>query len=261
MGLSRRELIGMIGASGILMGCGGQFRVPKLPVGDPDEPVPIVPKGASVFNNVPQTWNYRDGYGHGLSIIVTPYSQAFGSIGNISVWHYVKDSQMGYWNPRTAEQAAVAVAMDELYFVLRLDPDGAWRCIGFTYVEYTGQKWKVQILHHSSSPPAYTIIPVDSATSDPPTAYDALVQPLAPDTNLLDFNPLTGTPNFTSSWQTIASADGAKLVSLQHEGCVTEKWTFGNGLEIIQPLVGIGNGGACLNMGGGNPKLTMVRVG
>lgn len=210
---------------------------------------------AQVFTNTAQTWNFADGFGHHMTIAASPIACAFGSCGDISVWHYTKDSCAGYWNPHTPEQCTVATSLDELYFVLRHDADGAWRCIGFTYLDYLGNKRKVQIAKQAANAAPYTVIPVSSAVSDPSTAYDATVQALAFDASLTDFSPAVGT-NFSTAWRTDASAEGTSLISLQHEGCVTERWTFANGLEKVIPVVGIGNAG-CLTM---DARLTMVRA-
>lgn len=247
----------------IISGCGGI----KQPIGDPvprTTPTPVPTSAiteAQVFTNVAQTWNFVDGFTHHMTIAPNPTACAFGSCGDISAWHYTKDSCEGYWNPRTPEQCAVATSLDELYFVLRLDPDGARRCIGFTYIDYLSHKWKVQILARAGQAPPYTIIPASSAIGDLDTAYDAIVQPLAFDADLADFSAINAGVNFSSPWRTDASTEmiGAvnTLVSLQHEGCVTERWNFANGLERVIPVVNIGNGGACVNM---DSRFTMVRV-
>lgn len=241
-----------------ISGCGGVVR----PVGDPvPRPTPVTPSSAitsaEVFSNTVQTWNFADGFGHHMTIAASPIACAFGFCGDITVWHYTKDSCAGYWNPRTPEQCAVATSLDELYFVLRHDSDGAWRCIGFTYIDYLSNKTKVQINKQAANAPPYTIIPVSSAVSDPNTAYDAIVQPLAFDADLTDFSAINAGVNFSAAWRTDASAEGTSLISLQHENCVTEKWTFTNGLEKVVPVVNIGNGGACVNM---DTRFTMVRA-
>lgn len=223
-------------------------------------PAPTI-TAAQVFSNTAQTWNFVDGFGHHMTIAPSPIACAFGVCADITVWHYTKDSCAGYWNPRTPEQCSVAVNLDELYFVLRHDPDSAWRCIGFTYIDYTGQKWKVQILQQPGQAPPYTIIPVNSSVSDPDTSYGAIVQPLATTASLTDFAAINSGVNFTSPWRTDASAEllGSltTLVSFQHEGCVTEKWNFGNGLERAAPIVNLGNGGVCLPL---DSRFTMVRI-
>lgn len=234
-----------------ISGCGGGSMTPA----------PVTAQAAitsaQVFSNTPQTWNFVDGFDHHMTITASPIACAFGYCGDISVWHYTKDSCAGYWNPRTPEQCAVAVALDELYFVLRHDADGAWRCIGFTYIDYLSRKSKVQILQQPGKAPAYTIIPADSATSDPNTAYDAIVQPLAFDADLTDLSAINAGVNFSQTWRTDASAEGSSLISLQHEGCVTEKWTFTNGLSRIAPTVGIGNNATCIPL---DTKFTMERT-
>jgi len=234
----------------ILSGCGGGSMAPA------QVNAQNAVTSAEVFSNIAQTWNFADGLGHHMTIGASPVACAFGSCGDITVWHYTKDSCAGYWNPHTPEQCAVATSLDELYFVLRHDGDGAWRCIGFTYLDYTGAKWKVQISKRSNKAAPYTIIPASSSISDPNTAYDALIQSLAFDADLTDFSAQTGGTAFSTTWRTDASAEGASLVSLQHEGCVTERWTFASGLEKVVPVVGIGNNGACLVM---DARLEMVR--
>ena len=212
---------------------------------------------AQVFSNTPQTWTFADGFGHQMTIATSPISCAFGSCGDISIWHYTKDSCAGYWNPHTPEQCAIATNIDELYFVLRHDADNAWRCIGFTYLDYMGNKFKVQISQQAGKAAPYTIIPVSSSVSDPDTAYSATIQALAFDADLTDFSAPSGGTSFATTWRTDASAEGRELVSLQHEGCVTEKWSFSSGLEKVIPVVGIGNNGACLTM---DSRLTMIRA-
>jgi hypothetical protein len=231
-----------------LFGCGGKIA--------PIASQTAVINSAEVFSNKPQTWNFADGFGHHMTIAPSPIACAFGSCGDISVWHYTKDSCLGYWANRTPEQCAVAVALDELYFVLRHDPDNAWRCIGFTYLDYLGVKRKVQINTPQGQAPPYTIIPVSSAVGDPNTSYNAIIQTLAFDADLTDFSPAIGT-NFSTTWRTDASADGSDLISFQHEGCVTERWTFESGLEQVIPMVGLGNSGACLAM---DSRFTMIRA-
>jgi hypothetical protein len=232
-----------------LVGCGGGMTPAPTAT-------PAVITSAEAFTNTAQTWNFADGAGHHMTIAASPIACAFGSCGDISVWHYTKDACAGYWNPHTPEQCAVATNLDELYFVLRHDSDGAWRCIGFAYLDYLGNKFKVQISTPSGSAAPYTIVPVSSNVSDPNTSYNALVQSLPFDGSLTDFTSPTGGAAFTTSWRTDASAEAGNLISLQHEGCVTERWTFSNGLEKVVPMVGLGNGGACLTM---DTKLTMVR--
>lgn len=236
-----------------LAGCGGGSMATPQPT------TQAAITSAQVFSNTAQTWNYQDGLGHHMTIAPSPVACAFGSCGEISAWHYTKDSCAGYWNPHTPEQCAVATTLDELYFVLRHDADGAWRCIGFTYVDYLGNKFKVQISKQPNQAPPYTIIPASSAISDPNTAYDALVQSLPYNADLTDFTSPTGGTAFSTSWRTDASADAGGLISLQHEGCVTERWTFtpGRGLATVIPMVGLGNGGACLTM---DARLTMNRL-
>jgi hypothetical protein len=230
-------------------GCGGGSFTPPVTT-------QAAITSAHVFSNTPQTWNFSDGFGHHMTIAVSQIACAFGSCGDISVWHYTKDSCAGYWNPHTPEQCAVATSLDELYFVLRHDADSAWRCIGFTYLDYLGNKFKVQISQQPGKAAPYTIIPVSSSVSDPDTAYNAMVQSLAFDADLTDFSAPAGGTAFSTTWRTDASAEGSSLISLQHEGCVTERWTFGNGLDKVIPLVGIGNAG-CLTL---DSKLTMIRA-
>lgn len=233
-----------------LVGCGGGSM----------SPAPVATQAAitsaQVFSNTAQTWNFADGFGHHMTIAPSPIACAFGSCGDISVWHYTKDSCAGYWNPHTPEQCAVATSLDELYFVLRHDADGAWRCIGFTYIDYLSRKWKVQILAQPGQAPPYTIIPAASNVSDPPTAYSAIVQQLAADADLNNFDAINTGVNLSVAWQTIASANGKKLRSGQHEGCIIEYWELQDGLEAVNPNVGLGNNGACVAM---DARLTMVR--
>jgi hypothetical protein len=245
-------------------GCGGAAHnisassLPRITIGEPSPtPTPTPITSSDVFSNVPQTWNFIDVLSHRMTIAPNPITCAFGSCGDISVWHYTKDSCAGYWNPHTPEQCAVATTLDELYFVLRHDPDGAWRCIGFTYLDYLGVKTKVQINPVAGQPLPYTIIPVSSVVSDLNTSYNAIVQTLAFDADLTDFSSPAGGTNFSTTWRTDASADGSSLVSFQHEGCVTEKWTFTSGLETVAPIVGLGNNGICLTM---DSRLVMHRV-
>lgn len=241
-----------------LVGCGGGSMAPA-----PGTTQAAI-TSAQVFSNTPQTWNFVDGFGHRLTIETKPIACAFGSCGDIAVQHFKKGDPAkplafncaGWWNPHTLEQCAAAVALDELYFVLRHDADGAWRCIGFTYLDYLGIKRKVQISQQPGKAAPYTIIPVSSGVSDPDTAYNATVQTLAFDADLTDFSVPAGGTAFSTTWRTDASAEGSSLISLQHEGCVTERWTFGNGLEKVIPLVGIGNAG-CLTL---DTKLTMMRA-
>jgi hypothetical protein len=238
-----------------LAGCGG---VNKMPIGEPAPqatPAPAV-TSAQVFSNTPQTWNFADGLGHHMAITASPIACAFGSCGDISVWHYTKDSCAGYWNAHTPEQCAVATNLDELYFVLRHDADGAWRCIGLTYLDYLGVKRKIKFSRQPGKASPYTVIPSSSGASDPDTAYDAQIQTLAYNADLTDFSDPVGGTTFSAPWRTDASLDAGSLISLQHEGCITERWTFSNGLEKVIPVVGIGNNGTCLTMSTG---LTMIR--
>lgn len=234
----------------ITSGCGGGSLAPV-----PATQQSVI-TSAEVFSNTPQIWNFSDGFGHHMTITPSPIACAFGSCGDISVWHYTKDSCLGYWANHTPEQCAVAVALDELYFVLRHDPDGAWRCIGFTYLDYLGIKRKVQIMQQPGKAAPYTIIPVSSSVSDPDTAYNAIIQTLAFDADLTDFSTPAGGVTFSTTWRTDASAESQSLISFQHEGCVTERWAFANGLEKVLPIVGLGNNGACLTE---DSRLTMVR--
>lgn len=271
---SRRDFLALLAAA-TLTGCGQVIHLSqgiKIPIdgGPVPRPTPTPPPlpptvitADQVFTNIAQIWNFMDGFGHRMTINVNPIVQAFGSSGDITVWHYTKDSCAGYWNPRTPEQCAVATNLDELYFVLRHDLDGAWRCIGFTYIDYLGRKWKVQILKQAGQAPPYTIIPASSIAGDPDTAYDAIVQQLAFSADLTDFSAINAPPNFSIPWRTDASLEMLNgvntLVSLQHEGCVTERWNFapGFGLVRVVPVVNIGNSGGCLTM---DPQFTMVRI-
>jgi hypothetical protein len=234
----------------VICGCGGgSLTHPTTAAG-------TAITSAQAFSNIAQTWNYSDDLGHHMTIAAAPIACAFGSCGDISVWHYTKDSCAGYWNPHTIEQCAAATNLDELYFILRRDEDGAWRCIGFTYLDYLGSKWKVQISKQQNHSAPYTIVPVASNVSDPDTAYDATIQALAFDSSLTDFSPINSGTSFATTWRTDASADAGSLISLQHEGCVIERWSFANGLQRVVPMVGLGNNGSCLTM---DSRLTMVR--
>jgi hypothetical protein len=253
MTLTRILAMMLLAFSLLAIGCGGGSMATQQPANQ------AAITSAEVFSNTAQTWNYQDALGHHMTISPSPIACAFGSCGDITIWHYTKDSCAGYWNPHTPEQCAVATTLDELYFVLRRDADGAWRCIGFTYTDYLGNKFKVLISRQPNQAAPYTIIPASSAISDPNTAYDALVLALPYNADLTDFSaPASGTA-FSTSWRTDASADAGSLISLQHEGCVTERWTFdpGKGLDKVIPMVGLGNGGACLTM---DSRLTMNRL-
>jgi hypothetical protein len=219
-------------------------------------------------------WYFQDGYGHTMTIAVSALPCAYGVCdANLVVWHYTKDSCAGYWNPRTPAQCASAKALDELWFVLHHDPDGAWRCIGFNYIDYLAVRWKVQILAPPGMAPPYTIIPVDSFTGDPETGYNAIVTTMASTWDpSSDFSAPTGPVNFSTTWRTDADSEVLAppqgrswltipldtLFSDQHEGCVHEHWNFapGYGLFRVVPIIGLGDDGACLNM---DPALTMIQ--
>lgn len=247
------------------IGCGGQIRHSPLAGGPEPDPVatptPVI-TSSQVFSNVPQVWNFVDGLGHHMTVAPSPVACAFGYCGDITVWHYTKDSCAGYWANRTPEQCAVATTLDELYFVLRHDGDGAWRCIGFTDIDYLGVKHKVQINKQPNNAPPYTIIPASSSISDPNTAYDAVVQDLPYNADLTDFSPLTGGTTYSATWRTTTGVEllGSipTLISEQNEGCVKEHWNFGpDGLDLVIPIVGLGNNGVCLTM---DSRLAMKRL-
>lgn len=255
-------------------GCGGRPALTPLRPTYPAVNQPSTPSHApisQVFSppaaGQSAIWSFQDGYQHRMWITVTAVPCAFGICdSNIAVWHFQKDSCAGYWNPRTPAQCAASVTLDELWFVLHRDPDGAWRCIGFTYIDYLGTKRKAQILTPFGAAPPYTIIPANSATSDPPTSYSAVIQILPAGANMEDFTVPSPTSTFSTSWQTIAGVEQIKLgsslisalFSRQHEGCVEENWDFTDSgvqpLVSIDPIVGLGDNGACVNM---DPLLTM----
>ncbi len=234
----------------IISGCGGGSFTPPVTAKS-------VITSAQVFSNTPQTWNFVDGFGHHMSIEVIPVACAFGSCGDISVWHYTKDSCPGYWGAHTPEQCAASTTLDELYFVLRHDDDGAWRSIGSTYIDQTGTKWKVQFFQHPGSTSPYTIIPASSNTGDVETITDYIFAALPSDADITDFSAMSGLPNYSTSWRTDTGIDNGKLISHQHEGCVIEHWEFdANGLQSVNPIVGLGNVG-CLTL---DPRLKMART-
>jgi hypothetical protein len=242
----------------VLAGCGGitpPVDGSTLQPHAAPTPTPVI-TASQVFTNTAQTWNFTDSFNHHMTIAPSPIACAFGSCGDITVWHYTKDSCLGYWNNHTPEQCAVATSLDELYFVLRHDPDGAWRCIGLTYLDYLSVKRKIKFSQQPGKALPYTVIPASSGTSDPNTAYDAQIQTLDFNADLTDFSDPVGGMAFSSSWRTDASLESGNLISLQHEGCITEKWALLNGLEKVIPVVGLGNNGVCLTMDSG---LTMVR--
>lgn len=258
-----KNVLLVVALSVLAASCGGQQRIPPdgglppratpTPFATPTPaptPVPAI-TSAQAFSNTNQMWTFVDGFNHHMFIAVSPIACAFGSCGDITVWHYTKDACAGYWNPHTIEQCAVATTLDELYFVLRHDPDGAWRCIGFTYVNHVGVKTKVQINTPPGKAPPYTIVPPSSNVGDPDTSYDAIVLPLASSADLKDFSAINSPPNFSTTWRTDSGAETlggvVTLVSLQHEGCVTERWNFANGgLIRVVPIVNLGNNGVCL---------------
>lgn len=233
-----------------ISGCGGGSFTPPVTTQS-------AITSAQVFSNIQQTWNFQDGFGHHMKIEVSPIPCAFGSCGDISVWHYTKDSCAGYWGVHTPEQCAASTTLDELYFVLRHDADGAWRSIGSTYIDQTGAKWKVQFFQHPGSAPPYTIIPADSDSGDVETITDYNFALLPFDSDITDFSPMEGLPNYSTSWRTDTGIDNGRLISHQHEGCVVEHWEFDtNGLQSVNPIVGQGNQG-CLTE---DPKFKMIRV-
>lgn len=234
---------------------------------------PVQVPSSNVFSTsmIGQTWYYADAVGHRLKIIIESAPCAFGICdSNIVVWHYKKPpgSCEGYWNPRTRAQCAVAVALDELWFVLHLDRDGAWRCIGFNYVDYLGIKWKVQILTPPGKAAPYTIIPASPDSIGVATSYNAVVQQNMPGDSTTDFSVPPGAFNFESPWLTEAGSAQytsnyvgtvTTLTSRQHEGCTDELATFvpSVGLVNIAQVFGVGDNGACIAK---DPSLVMVRV-
>lgn len=244
----------------IISGCGGIMR----PVGDPTPrttPTPV-PTSAVV-------WKFQDGFAHHMDIEVKPLPCAFGICdSNISLWHYTKDNCLAYWNPRTVAQCAMAVRLDELWFVLHRDPDGATRCIGFTYVDYLDIKWKVQILPVPGQPLPYTIIPASATASDMPTSYNAIVQESPAGDIATDFSVPPGTVNLNSTWQTFAGSETVAsllfgtviaLNSHQHENCIDESWDeLNDELIAVLPIVGVQDSNPCAPM---DPRLKMVRIG
>jgi hypothetical protein len=164
--------------------------------------------------------------------------------------------------------------LDELWFVLAEGyksgamwiHDGAWRCIGFNYVDYLGHKHKVQIINQGQAPP-YTIVP--NAIGVPPyTYYVALINDNFTGDLGTDFTPLSGTYCCTTAWLTdgefgtFTSAFAGTvnaLIAWQYEGCVAEHWYYkmNVGLVGIYPTVGIGDTGSCASL---DPGLTMIRT-
>lgn len=258
-----------------LSACGGGSLSPSPSMRTHPATTPAAASPTTIISSVftppaPGTsapWYFQDSYGHWLQITVSAVPCAFGVCdSDIVIWHFQKDSCAGYWNPRTPAQCAVAVALDELWFVLHRGADGAWRCIGFSYIDYLGIKRKVQILTPPNSAPPYTIIPSDSATSDAPTSYSAIVQMLPHDADMTDFSVPIGAITYSTSWQTttgieqisVAGVMQNALISDQNEGCVHEHWSYVASavqpLVSIRPIVGLGDNGACVNM---DPGLTM----
>jgi hypothetical protein len=251
-------------------GCCGNFKAtPEAisgPVGDGAAPHPSPSPTPAPVSTV--TWAFQDGNGYHLWIDRSPLDCAFGVCdGKLQLWHFHKDSCPSYWNGRTPAQCAVATHLDELWFVLHHDADGAWRCIGFNYVDYLARAWKVQVLAVPGQAPGYTIIPASATASDPPTSYNAIVK-LDPGGDIAtDFSPLSGSVNFSSSWQTFAGLEQFRstftgttnaLMSHQHEGCVDEHWDFVNGEPVFfGPLVGIGDHADCIPL---PPSQAMVRI-
>lgn len=222
-----------------------------------------------------QVWPFTDSYGHHLNISVSQLTCAFGHCDqNILLLRFAKDSCFGYWNPRTVAQCAVAVAQDELWFVLAEGyqgtsgwvHDGAWRCIGFNYIDYLGHKHKVQIINQGQMAP-YTIVP--SAIGVPPyTYYVALINDAFTGDVENDFSPLSGTNCCTTPWltdgefSTFTSAFAGTITALvawQYEGCVSEHWYYKQGVGLVEifPTIGLGDGGACVSI---DPGLAMVRT-
>lgn len=250
------------------LGCGAQYSGIVLPVAT-----------NAYFNltMVGQTWQFADTYSHHLSITLSQVPCAFGHCdANILVNHYFKDSCAGYWNPRTPAQCAVATHLDELWFVLAEGykgpgttwiHDGAWRCIGFNYIDYLSHVHKVQIVNQGQAPP-YTIVP--SFTGIPPyTYYVAYVNDTFTGNPATDFTALSGTLCCTTPWLTdgefgtftspFAGTNAPTLISWQYEGCVSEHWHYkmNIGLIAIIPTVGLGDGGACISL---DPNLAMIRT-
>ncbi len=260
--MHRREMLKML-AFAMAAGCGGNIQhLPRLPQDGGPIPTPTpntTITSDQVFSNVSQVWKFVDAFGHHMTIESNPIGFAFGSSGNLAVWHYTKDFCAGYWNPATLEQCAISTTLPELYFVLRQDADKAWRCIGFTYVDYLGVKHKVQIFPQAGKALPYTIIPANSNSSDSLTGYDAIVETLDSGADLLDFSPLSGPVTFSATWQTLTRVENGMFISEQFEGCVHEIWSFGisNGLEKVIPVVGLGNNAACLTL---DSQLTMNRI-
>lgn len=223
-----------------------------------------------------QVWQFVDGYNHHLTVTVTQLPCAFGHCDqNILMLRYAKDSCPGYWANRTPTQCAAATNLDELWFVLAEGyqgpsgwiHDGAWRCIGFNYIDYLGHRHKVQIVNQGQMAP-YTIVPI--AIGVPPyTYYVARVDDNFSGDLATDFAPLAGTLCCATPWLTdgefgtfsssFAGINSPTLVSWQYEGCVAEHWHFkvGVGMVAIFPVVGLGDGGACISL---DPNLTMIRI-
>jgi hypothetical protein len=238
----------------------------------------VLPVATNAYFNltmVGQTWQFVDSYNHHLWIDISQVPCAFGHCdANIIVKHYRKDSCAGYWNPRTPEQCAVATHLDELWFVLAEGyqgasgwiHDGAWRCIGFNYIDYLGVTHKIQVINQGQAPP-YTIVP--NVTGVPPYTYYVLkVNDNFTGNPATDFSPLTSINCCTTPWQTDGEFGAftspfagtiTGLISWQYEGCVAEHWYYkmNVGMVAIYPVVGLGNDGACISL---DPGLAMIRV-
>ena len=248
-------------------GCGGQSYSGIV--------LPVATNAYFNLTMVGQTWQFTDSYSHHLSITLSQVSCAFGHCdSNILVKHYAKDSCAGYWNPHTVAQCAVATHLDELWFVLAEGyqgpsswvHDGAWRAIGFNYIDYLGTKHKVQIINQGQAAP-YTIVPNvigvppytyyvlrtnDNFQGDPATDFTALTTPICCTTSWL-------TDGEFGSYTSPFAGNITALISWQYEGCVAEHWYYkmNVGMVAIVPTVGIGDNGACVTL---DPGLAMVRT-
>lgn len=239
----------------------------------------VLPQATNAYFNltmIGQTWQFADSYNHHLTINLSHVDCAFGHCDpNIIIKHYFKDSCAGYWNPRTPAQCAVAVRLDELWLVLAEGyqgasgwvHDGGWRCIGFNYIDYLGHTHKVQIISQGQAAP-YTIVPNtigvppytyyvarvdDNFTGNPATDFSVPPQPLCCTTPWLTDGE-QGT--FSSPF---AGVNVPVLISWQYEGCVSEHWLYkmNVGLVAVYPVIGLGDGGACISL---DPGLAMVRI-
>lgn len=200
---------------------------------------------AQVFPNRAAVWNFRDGYGHTMTIEVAP--QPDGS----SIWHFTKDNASAYWQPGTDKAelwfTLVNTPMGWVSTASKMKfPAGCWFCNGFTEAEQTVNQ----------SPGSYLIIPANDLTSS--------------DTVYTSHWKLNNGTEFDTrvAWKTDAGTEQiggqTALRSTQREGCNSaggdtapecyfEDWSFIDGPEKIAPH-NQGRGGTV------DPLLTMVRI-